>query len=349
MTDNIIGEGDRRVRTIADLAQMAGVSPGTVSRALAGKSLVNAETRSRIQALADQHGFRPNQMASRLRTRRTGVIGIVVPLGHDRRQHLSDPFFMAMLGHLADALTEHGYDVMLSRMVPDDDDWLDRVVDSGMVDGVLLIGQSNQYDAIERVARRYRPLVAWGVTLPDQVHAAVGTDNAKGGYLAGRRLIERGCRRIGFLGDTVAPEIRQRHDGVARAMADAGLDDGPVQFPTHLASDVMEQEIAAHIDGLLAQGDGTLPVDGIVAASDMIAMTAMRVLADRTIAVPGTLPVIGYDDLPLAAQTVPRITTIRQDIAAGAQAMVDALFARIGGGEAASVVLPPELVVRETA
>ena len=90
-------------------------------------------------------------------------------------------------------------------------------------------------------------------------------------------------------------------------------------------------------------------VSGVVAASDMIAMTAVRVLADRAIAVPDTLPVIGYDDLPLAAQAVPRITTIRQDIAAGAQAMVDALFARIGGGEAGSVVLDPELMVRETA
>ncbi|WP_294280549.1 LacI family DNA-binding transcriptional regulator [uncultured Sphingomonas sp.] len=354
MTDNITGGGDRRVRTIADLAQMAGVSPGTVSRALAGKALVNPETRARIQALADEHGFRPNQMASRLRTRRTGVIGIVVPLGHERRQHLSDPFFMTMLGHLADALTENGYDVMLSRVIPEAADWLDRVVDSGMVDGVLLIGQSDQYDAIERVARRYRPLVAWGVTLPDQVHAAVGTDNALGGYLAGRRLIERGCRRIAFLGDIGAPEIRQRHDGVARAMAEAGLEGGPVQLPTHLASDVMEQEIGAHIDALLEEGaleEGSrrLSIDGIVAASDMIAMTAVRVLADRSIAVPDMLPVIGYDDLPLAAQAVPRISTIRQDIAAGAQAMVEALFARIAGREAGSVVLDPELIPRETA
>jgi DNA-binding LacI/PurR family transcriptional regulator len=349
MTENFTGEGDRRVRTIADLAQMAGVSPGTVSRALAGKSLVNAETRARIQALADQHGFRPNQMASRLRTRRTGVIGIVVPLGHERRQHLSDPFFMTMLGYLADGLTENGYDVMLSRVIPDATDWLDRVVDSGMVDGVLLIGQSDQYDAIERVARRYRPLVAWGVTLPDQVHTAVGTDNALGGRLAGQRLIERGCRRIAFLGDVSAPEIRLRHDGVARAMAEAGLEGALIQLSTHLASDVMEQEIAAHIDALLEQGGGSMPIDAIVAASDMIAMTAVRVLADRAIAVPDMLPVIGYDDLPVAAQAVPRITTIRQDIAAGARAMVDALFARIGGEEAGSVILTPELIARDSA
>ncbi len=344
-----MGQRDRRVRTIADLARLAGVSPGTVSRALAGKSLVNDDTRRRIQALADEHGFRPNQMASRLRTRRTGVIGIVVPLGHERRQHLSDPFFMTMLGHLADALTENGYDVMLSRIIPDAEDWLDRVVDSGMVDGVLLIGQSNQYDAIERVARRYRPLVAWGVMLPDQVHAAVGTDNRAGGRLAGERLIARGCRRIAFLGDVSAPEIRQRHDGVAEAIAAAGVAAQLIQLPTHLASDVMEQEVSTHIDALLERGGGIMPIDGIVAASDMIAMTAVRALADRSIRVPDDLPVIGYDDLPLAAQAVPRITTIRQDIAAGAKAMVEALFARIAGSDTGSVILDPELIARDSA
>ncbi|RYY07119.1 MAG: LacI family transcriptional regulator, partial [Alphaproteobacteria bacterium] len=160
----------QKVRNIADLARLAGVSPGTVSRALAGKALVNAETRARIQALATEHSFRPNQMARRLRTQRTGVIGVVVPLGHERRQHLSDPFFMSLLGHLADSLTENGYDLMLSRIIPDADDWLERIVGSGMLDGVLLIGQSDQWETIERVAAEYRPMVVWGSQMPGQIH-----------------------------------------------------------------------------------------------------------------------------------------------------------------------------------
>ncbi|KQN03681.1 MULTISPECIES: LacI family DNA-binding transcriptional regulator [unclassified Sphingomonas] len=333
-----------RVRTIADLARLAGVSAGTVSRALAGKSLVNAETRDRIQALATEHSFRPNQMASRLRTQRTGVIGIVVPLGHERRQHLSDPFFMTMLGFLADRLTENGYDLMLSRIIPDAADWLERIVDSGMMDGVLLIGQSDQIPTIERVAERYRPLVAWGSSnLDGQVHCAVGTDNVAGGRLAGARLIARGCRRIAFLGEMRAPEIRDRYDGVAQAMAAAGIDHPPVQLDTHLASDIMEQEIAGHLDRV----GGT--IDGIAAASDVIAMTTLRVLADRGIRVPDDMPVVGYDDLPIAISAVPRITTVRQDLATGANAMIDALFRRIAGEDAPSLVLPPVLVERDSA
>ena len=331
-----------RVRTLADLAQLAGVSPGTVSRALAGKSLVNTVTRERIAALAAEHGFRPNQMASRLRTQRTGVVGVVVPLGHERRQHLSDPFFMTLLGYLADALTENGYDVMLSRVIPDADDWLERIVDSGMMDGVLLIGQSDQHAAIERVAARYRPLVAWGSRLPGQVHCAVGTDNIAGGRLMGERLLARGCKRIAFLGEVRAPEILQRWQGLCAALGEAGLE-APMQRDTHLASDVMEQEIAGHLDAIGNR------IDGIAAASDVIAMTAMRVLADRKVRVPDDVAVIGYDDLPLASQAVPRITTVRQDIAAGARAMVDALFQRIGGLDAPSVVMAPVLIERDSA
>ena len=107
------------VRTITDLAGIAGVSAGTVSRALANSSLVKARTRERIQALAREYGFRPNQMASNLRRQKTGVVGVAIPLGHDRHQQVSDSFFMTLLGHLADELTDKGFDLMLRRVIPD--------------------------------------------------------------------------------------------------------------------------------------------------------------------------------------------------------------------------------------
>ena len=331
-----------RIRNIAELARLAGVSTGTVSRALAGKSLVNAETRERIQALAREHGFRPNQMARRLRVQETKVIGVVVPLGHEQRQHLSDPFFMTILGHLADALTESGYDIMLSRVIPDADDWLERIADSGMLDGVLLIGQSNQFAAIERVAQWYRPMVVWGTCQPGQVHCAVGVDNRLGGQLAGECLIKAGRTRLAFLGETTPPELGQRFLGLCDAAKAAGLLP-PLQLNTHLASDIMAGEIAAHIERIGAE------VDGIAAGSDLIAMHAVRALADRGINVPGQVSVTGFDDLPLAEQTIPRLTTISQSVPAGARAMVSALFERIAGNEAQSVEMAPVLVRRDTA
>ncbi|WP_062346796.1 LacI family DNA-binding transcriptional regulator [Novosphingobium sp. CCH12-A3] len=331
-----------KIRNIAELAKIAGVSAGTVSRALADKSLVNKETRERIQALAREHGFRPNQMARRLRTQQTGVIGVVIPLGHERRQHISDPFFMTLFGYLADELTESGHDLMLSRVIPGDDEWLDRIVDSGMLDGALVIGQSNQFDVIERVAKHYRPLVVWGSYREGQVQCTVGVDNAAGGALATRRLMARGAKRLAFFGDTNGPEIAERLRGVERAIA--GLSDVSLaNFPTHLASDEMASQITAHLDSL----DGE--VDGIVCASDIIAMTTIRILHERGVTVPDDVAVTGFDDLPLAARMVPQLTTVKQDIAEGAKAMVDALRRRIAGEDAPSTVMQPELVARESA
>lgn len=331
----------KRARTIVELAEIAGVSPGTVSRALAGKAVVNARTMERIKTLAAEHDFRLNQMASRLRTRRTGVIGVVVPLGHERRQHLSDPFFMTMIGHLADALTENGHDIMLSRVIPDAADWLEQIVDSGMLDGVLLLGQSDQLEAIERVAARYLPLVAWGGHDPDQLHCSVGTDNLAGGRMAGEHLLACGAKRIAFLGDLRAPELRQRFSGFAETLAANGAAP-PLLLETHLASDVMGGEIAAHLE---RHGAG---LDGIFAGSDVIAMATLRALADHGRSVPGTIQVIGYDDLPLAMQAVPRISTIRQDFATGAAEMVRRLFARMAGKKTGSLQLTPALVVRDS-
>lgn len=331
-----------RIRNIAELARMAGVSPGTVSRALAGKPLVNKETREKIEAIANEHGFRPNQMARRLRTQRTGVIGVVVPLGHEQRQNLSDPFFMTMLAHLAEALTERGYDLMLSRVSPDTGDWLERIVDSGMLDGVLLIGQSDQFEAIERVAERYRPLVAWGSHFPGQVHCAIGVDNRTGGRLAGECLIERGCKRIAFFGAVRSVELAQRFLGLSDATRAAGLPE-PLQLDTHFATEMMPAEIAEHIRNHRGE------FDAIFASSDVVAMQTLRALADCDIAVPGAIPVIGFDDLPLAEQTVPRITTIRQDIPRGARLMTEALFQRIEGSDVPSFQMDPALVRRDSA
>ena len=331
-----------RIRNIAELARLAGVSTGTVSRALADKSLVNKDTRERIQALAREHGFRPNQMARRLRVQETKVIGVVVPLGHEQRQHLSDPFFMAILGHLADTLTENGYDIMLSRVIADADDWLERIVDSGMLDGVLLIGQSNQFEAIERVAQWYRPMVVWGSHRPGQLHCTVGVDNRKGGQLAGECLIRAGRKRLAFLGEAVAPELKDRYAGMCDAALAAGLPE-PLRLDTHLAMDLMTEDIAEQMHRIGSK------VDGIAAASDLIAMHAVRALADRGIRVPQDISVTGFDDLPLAEQTIPRLTTISQSIPAGARAMVSALFERISGNDAASVEMEPKLIRRDTA
>jgi DNA-binding LacI/PurR family transcriptional regulator len=331
-----------RVRNITDLAKLAGVSPGTVSRALSDSQLVAPKTRELIQLLAREHDFRPNVMARNLRIKRAGAVGVLIPLGHETGQHISDPFFMTMLGHLADALTERGHDLLLSRVIPQDPLWLNRVVDSGRVDGVILVGQSDQLDVIDKVATRYLPLVAWGANLPGQAHCSVGSDNRKGGEIATRHLIERGCRSFAFFGDPVAPEISERLEGCRATLAAAGMTDNLTILHAHLTAETAHPAISNWLDKTKA-----IP-NGIIAASDVIAMSALRALAEHGVAVPGEVHVVGYDDLPFANQTVPTLSTVRQDLEGGAAHLVDLLFRRIAGAKTESVLMEPELVVRRS-
>lgn len=337
----------RPVRTIADLARIAGVTPGTVSRALsgktlAGKAMVNAKTRAKIETLARQHGFRPNQMASGLRRQRTGVIGVAIPLGHDVRQQISDTFFMTLLGYLADELTDNGYDLMLRRVVPGvDQDWLDRFIGSGIIDGVIVIGQSDQFERIEDVADGYLPMVVWGNHQEGQRHCVVGTDNRLGGKLAAERLIAAGAKSLAFLGDVKPIEFAARFAGACEIAARMNV---PIRaLTTHLSPDQVAPEIAGH----LAANHGE--VDGIFAATDTVAAICLRELHERGIRVPGEVKLVGFDDLPIASQTVPALTTVRQDIAAGARALVDLLLRRLSGLDTESLILPPQLIIRASA
>ncbi|WP_421852498.1 LacI family DNA-binding transcriptional regulator [Novosphingobium sp.] len=329
-------------KTLKELAQLAGVTSGTVSRALSGSELVTPATRDMIVALARKHGFTPNATARNLRMRKTNTIGVVIPLGHELRQNISDPFFITMLGLLADKLTGRGYSLLLSRVVPTDEDWLLKLARSGQSDGIIVIGQSDQSAVLDRVAELYRPLVVWGSHIAGQAHCSVGSDNFRGGALAAQHLIERGCRNIVFFGDPRAIEIGQRLEGCRSAVARMG---GSVQFgvvPTHLVADEAHGEIGKYF-----RTKSNRP-DGVVAASDVIAVTAMRVLAEQGLAVPGDVKVIGYDGLPLGEHTMPPLTTIAQDLEQGAENLVNIVVQRIAGEEIHSVILQPRLLIRES-
>ena len=331
----------RKVRNIAELAEIAGVSASTVSRALSGKGVLSEKTRAHVQALAKEHDFRPSILARNLRTQRTGAIGVIIPLGHEEGQHISDPFFMTMIGYLADALTERGYDLLLSKVIPDSEAWLEDLVDLQRTDGLMIIGQSDQYDVLENVAATYLPMVVWGGNRPNQIHCAIGSNNRLGGELATTHLIDRGCSKIVFLGDPMAVEIRQRLNGCKTiCLEKTGIE--PLVHPIHIALDGHDSGLVSFLRSHASE------IDGIFAATDGIAMKALQAIAEAGLSVPGDISLVGYDDLPIATQTVPPLTTVRQDIRQGATFMVERLFERIEGIRTPSVMLNPELVIRKS-
>jgi DNA-binding LacI/PurR family transcriptional regulator len=182
--------------------------------------------------------------------------------------------------------------------------------------------------------------VVWGGHTKGQIHCSVGSDNFAGGEIAAAHLVDGGCRRIAFFGDPRALEIGQRLEGCKAALTRAGLIDSLSVLPAHLVAEEAHPDIADFLESETARPHG------IVAASDVIAMSTLRVLSELGLAVPEQVKVIGFDGLALGEQTVPRLTTVKQDLTTGARNLVDLLLRRIAGEETGSVVMPPELVIR---
>ncbi|MDR6626885.1 substrate-binding domain-containing protein [Caulobacter segnis] len=328
-----------RPQNIQELAKIAGVSTATVSRALTGAGHLSTATRERIQKLAAELQFKPSMTARNLRIGRTGAIGVVVPLGHERTQHLSDPFFMTLISHVADRLADHGYDVLLSRVVPTDGNWLDRIAQSGRVDGIIVIGQSDQALVLDEAAKSYKPMVVWGSRIEGHAYHTVGSDNRLGGRLATEHLLAQGCRKLAFFGDPNVPEVEERLTGFREAIKGAGEGVAGALLPVHFVPDMA----LATISEYLGVADG---VDGIFAASDTIAMMTIQALAERGRVVPSDVKVVGFDDLEIARHTLPPLTSIRQDLGKGAEALVDTLLALMRDEDAPSVLLTPTLTPR---
>ena len=325
---------------MADIARMAGVSISTVSRALAGNPLIPKTLRDQIVEIAQTHGYVVNQSARSLRLRKTDTIGVIIPLAHEAGQLISDPFFLEMVGRLADEITRRDYSVLLNKVIVTEHGWLERIIQSHRADGLVLIGQSTQHEALNAVADTYRPMVVWGAQLPGQRYCAVGSDNVQGGRLAVEHLAGAGRKRIAFLGATDAPEAAQRFEGYRQGLAQAGLTFDPALVaPIPYTLEEAQQGVAAFI----ASG---VPFDAVFAFSDVIALGAIHVLHDVGRSVPGDVAVVGFDDIVLARHSAPPLTTIRQDLAYGARVMVDLLFRRMAGEDAPSTLAPVELVVR---
>lgn len=334
------GGGAQKRLQMADIARLAGVSTATVSRALSHSPRVNEETRTRILELASSLKYSINIGAQNLRLKQNRTIAVMIPVDADSHQHLSDPFLLTMLGSLADALTEQGFEMLFSRIRTDQLDAAAVPFDTGRVIGIIMVGQWGRHEQLNQLAARQVPIVVWGAQLPQQLYCCIGSDNVSGGMLATEHLIGLGRRRIAFFGDLALPEPQQRYRGYCAALAKHQLEVDPqLQVSVSFLPEGGEQAVHE----LARRG---VAYDAVFACSDLLAMTAIDSLRAQGREVPAEVAVVGYDDVGQSAYFHPRLTTVRQPIAAAGQALVASLLSIIDGKPAASQQLPTELIVR---
>ncbi|CAL4869665.1 HTH-type transcriptional repressor CytR (plasmid) [Asticcacaulis sp. MM231] len=325
---------------MADIAALAGVSVSSVSRALAGSPLIPHSVREKITAIAEENGYVVNQAARNLRLQTTRTIGLVLPMGHETGQQVTDPFLLELIGHLSEAVFKRGYDLLMSKNPAPREGWLKDLVQSHRFDAMLVLGQSDQHAQINALADKYPPMVVWGERLSDQTYCSVGVDNIYGGRLATEHLLGRGRTQILFLGPTQVPEVSSRLQGYKLALTEAGAPLRPGQIvEAHFTYDSAYRTVR---DLLTSRRK----FDAIFCASDVIALAAITALTEGGRKVPDDVAICGFDDVAMAKSMTPPLTTIKQDLRMGAQIMVDLLFQRLGGGKTSSAVIPASLIVR---
>ena len=332
--------------TSFDIAHMAGVSQPTVSRALRDSPLVNAETRKRIKAIAQQLNYKVDKNASNLRTQHAGTLALLLFEDANCDESLINPFFHAMLASITRACGARGFDLLVSfqQMARD---WHAEYEDAKKADGLILLGYGD-YEAyrgkLEQLVAQGTHFVRWGAVQADQPGVSIGSDNASGGEEATRHLVALGRRRIAFLGDASPhyPEFEARYRGYQRALKAAGL-----ACAKRLRVDALSSEAdgIAATQELLRRGE---PFDAIFAASDLIALGALQALTERGLRVPEDVSVAGFDDIPMARLAQPALTTVQQDTRGAGEVLVATLIDQIHGRPTRNQALPTKLVVRRS-
>jgi len=338
--------GNKTVQTIEDIARLANVSKSTVSRALNDSPLIKLETRERIQAIAREHNFRLNAPARNLSLRQSHTVAFVT---HANSMEwgcfsIEDLFGLEIMGGIAHGMHSLGYDLLVVHVNPRDHAWVHQYLDSGRVDGFVLITSCQKYSHIKTLVSSTAPFIVWGVPEARQNYCSVTGDNITGGRLAAEHLVRAGRQKIAFLGGPEEEiEVQHRFKGYETALQDAGRS---IDADLVVYGDYSHDSGVDAMQRLMKQAPG---VDAVFANSDLMAIGAIHAIHDSGKRVPEDIAVIGYDDLSIAKYNSLPLTTVRQNIPLAGKLLAQNLVQYIQTRVVTNVTLPVELVVRKSA
>jgi LacI family transcriptional regulator len=328
--------------TIRDVARLAEVHPGTVSRALneQTRALVNEQTAARVLQAADELGYRPNPIARGLKTNRSFTVGVLIP-------DLTNPLFPPIVRGIEDRLAEAGYTPLIVNT--DNDPERERSHLEAMlarqVDGLIAATARLDVEPLAAAAAGGTPLVLVNRSFEDGSVSAVTVDDRRGIALAVEHVAGLGHRLIGHVaGPQNVSTGHQRYQGFLAAMADAGLEARPEHVS--FSGSFTESEGARACAEVLNQAPR---VTALVAANDRLAMGCYDALADEGLVCPRDVSVVGFNDMPFIERLSPPLTSVRvpqREIGTAAAEILLAQLADDAPSPPSELLLEPTLVVR---
>jgi LacI family transcriptional regulator len=330
----------RRV-SIGDIASQLNLSPSTVSRALAHNPDVSEVTRQRVQQLAQELGYQPNQVAVALRRGHSNTLGVLVP-------HLAGTFFPEVVDGITEAASQAGYNVMICQSREDAEQERKNLelLMNAPVAGLLvsLASATQDYAPFEAVRAAGLPLVFFDRAiegLTGEHISSVVIDDYAGAHMAVSHLVEQGCRRIAHLAGPLHLAIyEQRHRGYEQALRDHGL-----PYDAELVCPIGQHQLngAAAMRQLLQL---SCPPDAVFSSGDLALVGALQVLKESGRRVPDDVALAGFSNAEFTALTEPPLTTVDQHSHQMGREAVNQLLRMLHADAPAAVVLRPQLLVR---
>jgi DNA-binding LacI/PurR family transcriptional regulator len=327
--------------TLEEVARVAGVSRATVSRVVNQVPTVDRELREIVERAIHATGYRPNQAARSLVTRRADSIALVLPEGS---RILGDPFFGRVVQGAMSVVGPLGVHLVITLAGSSTYQHLLGDLRQGRLDGAIVIHSYPDDPLPGLLVESGVPVVLSGRPFRPLAVTHVDVNQAAGVRLAADHLVAKGCRRVGTItGPLSTPAGQDRLVAFRAAMAEHGQGDAPMaegDFSFESGAAAAEQLLAEHKD-----------VDGLFIASDLMAHGALPVLRRAGRRVPDDLKVVGFDDSSAALACDPKLTTVRQPVEDMAAEMVRLLLEHVETPDrpVRSVVFEPSFVIRESA
>jgi DNA-binding LacI/PurR family transcriptional regulator len=330
--------------TSFDVAAEAGVSQSTVSRALAGDPVVSEATRLRVAEAARKLNYYVDNNAARLRTGKTGTLAVVAICRPDEDRKDLNPFTYALLGTICAAASARGYETLVSFQ-DGPANLSGRYEEQRKADGLIVIGTTQNeaaWDYYRDLGQSGMHWVCWGS--PYDELEWIRSDNHDGARIATAHLIERGCKSIACIGsvDSLQRQFKERYEGYAQAMAEAGLTPRLIEIEDGLAREEQGRRAAT---SLLAAPEAS---DAVFAVCDEIALGVLRGLTEAGVQVPQHMALIGFDGIRASAHAMPPLSTVQPDFAAAGAMLVDKLLASVADEPHEQRRVPVQLLVRES-